>query len=69
MHCDAAQNDSAANRNKNTSALLIIIDLPSYITTLDGPRRKQSINGACLLIRCLAVDILLLRSFASAGMF
>jgi hypothetical protein len=33
-HGDAAQNDSAANRNTNTTALRIITDLPSYICIL-----------------------------------
>jgi hypothetical protein len=33
-HGDAAQNDSAANRNTNTTALRIIIDLPSYKSLL-----------------------------------
>jgi hypothetical protein len=32
-----------------------------FITTLHGPR-------TCLLLRCLSVDVLLLRMFASAGM-
>jgi hypothetical protein len=31
MHGEAAQNDSAANRNTNKTALRIIIDLPSYL--------------------------------------
>jgi hypothetical protein len=31
---DAAQNDSAANRNTNTTALWIIIDFPSYVPPL-----------------------------------
>jgi hypothetical protein len=30
MHGDAVQNNSAANRNTNTTALWIIIDFPSY---------------------------------------
>jgi hypothetical protein len=30
MHCDAGQNDSADNITINTTALLIIIDFPSY---------------------------------------
>jgi hypothetical protein len=31
----AAQNDSAANRNTNTTALWIIIDFPSYLASGD----------------------------------
>jgi hypothetical protein len=30
MHVDAAQNDSAANTNTNTTALRTIIDFPLY---------------------------------------
>jgi hypothetical protein len=41
-----------------------------FITPRHGPRRKHmpSIEKASLLIRCLAVDVLLLRAYASAGM-
>jgi hypothetical protein len=33
MYSDSVQNDSAANINTNTTALQIIIDFPSYVTS------------------------------------
>jgi hypothetical protein len=41
------------------------------ITTLHGPRWKHTsiVNEECLLICCLAIDALLLRALAHAGMF
>jgi hypothetical protein len=42
-----------------------------FITSRLGPRRKYSlfiVQKACLVIRCLAVDVLLLPAYASAGM-
>jgi hypothetical protein len=41
------------------------------IAHLHGPRRKHSLSfveKVCLLIRCLVIDVLLLRSLAPAGM-
>jgi hypothetical protein len=41
-----------------------------FVTPRHGPRRKHSlsiVHKAYLLIRCLAMDFLFLRSFASAG--
>jgi hypothetical protein len=42
-----------------------------FITTLHEPRRKHSLSvveKACLLFRCLAMDVLFLRAYASAQM-
>jgi hypothetical protein len=42
-----------------------------FITPRYGPCRKQSLSmvqKACLLIRCLAIDVLLLRAYGSARM-
>jgi hypothetical protein len=41
-----------------------------FITTLHRPRRKTAsiIKEACLLLRCLAMYVLLLRAFTSTGM-
>jgi hypothetical protein len=39
-------------------------------TSQHGPRRKHSLSiaeEACLLIRCLAIDVVLLLEYASAG--
>ena len=33
---DARENDRAANRNRNATALRIIIDSPSYISEVNG---------------------------------
>jgi hypothetical protein len=42
-----------------------------FITPRNGARRKHSLSiveKACLLIRCLAIDALFLRAYASVGM-
>jgi hypothetical protein len=42
-----------------------------YITPHHGPRRKHSLSiveKACSLIRCLAIDVLLLPAYACTGM-
>jgi hypothetical protein len=39
-----------------------------FITSRHGPRRKQSpsiVKNACLLIRCLQMDVILMRAYAS----
>jgi hypothetical protein len=51
----------------HTGAQLIYAAEDFFITTLHGPRRKQafSVKVAWLLFRCLAMDVLFLRAFAS----
>jgi hypothetical protein len=42
-----------------------------FTTPRHGPRRKHYLSiveETCLLLRCLAIDVLLLRASASAGM-
>ena len=40
---DARENDSAANRNRNATALRIIIDSPSYIIVIQYFRETRKI--------------------------
>jgi hypothetical protein len=49
------------------SRLLTVL---SYNPSAQAPQKAPSsvVNDACLLVRCLTIDVLLFRAFASAGM-
>jgi hypothetical protein len=54
----------------HTGYSVVLRSVPSYNSSARTPRKMPSsvIKNACLLVRYLAIDILLFRAFASAGM-
>jgi hypothetical protein len=58
--------------SRNSTRLLLYAAKHFFITTLHRPCRKTAasvVKEACLLIHCLAVDVLLLHALAPAGMY
>jgi hypothetical protein len=49
-------------------SLLFYLLNTSFITNFQGRRRKHLVKKVCLLIHCLAIDVILLSEFACMGM-